>query len=117
MSSFKKNYHVYIMSNTSKMLYTGVTGDLDMRILRHKARLTDGFTKRYNIHRLVYFEAFGDIREAIAREKQIKGWLRRKKVSLIGILESRMERLGVGMDAKMAAFKEVVILNASDEDA
>ena len=93
MSSFKKIYHVYIMSNTSKMLYTGVTGDLDMRILRHKAKLTDGFTKRYNIHRLVYFEAFGDIREAIAREKQIKGWLRRKKVSLIESLNPEWKDL------------------------
>lgn len=73
MSSFEKTYHVYIMSNISKILYTGVTGNLDMRILGHKTKQTDGFTKRYNIHRLVYFEAFGDIRDAIAREKQIKG--------------------------------------------
>ena len=49
MSSFAKTYHVYIMSNVSKMLYAGVTGDLDMRILRHKTKTTDGFTKRYNI--------------------------------------------------------------------
>lgn len=83
MSSFAKTYHVYIMSNVSKMLYTGVTGDLDMRILRHKTKQTDGFTKRYNIHRLVYLETFGDIRAAIVREKQIKGWLRAKKVALI----------------------------------
>ena len=62
-----KTYHVYIMSNTSKMLYTGVTGDLNTRVLRHKAKLTDGFTKTYNIHRLIYFEAFGHIRDAIAR--------------------------------------------------
>ena len=83
MSSIAKTYHVYNMSNVSKMLYTGVTGDLDMRILQHKAKTTDGFTKRYNIHRLIYFEAFGDIRDAIAREKEIKGWLRAKKVALI----------------------------------
>jgi putative endonuclease len=78
-----KTYHVYIMSNISKMLYTGVTGDLENRIFRHKSKLTDGFTKKYNLHRLVYFEAFGDVRDAIAREKQIKGWLRAKKVALI----------------------------------
>ncbi|HXX99272.1 MAG TPA: GIY-YIG nuclease family protein [Candidatus Limnocylindrales bacterium] len=78
-----KTYHVYIMSNVSKMLYTGVTGDLETRIFQHKAKLAEGFTKKYNIHRLVYFEAFGDIRDAIAREKQIKGWLRAKKVALI----------------------------------
>ena len=65
------------------MLYAGVTGDLERRVFQHKAKEIDGFTKKYNIHRLVYFEAFGDIRDAIAREKQIKGWLRAKKVALI----------------------------------
>jgi putative endonuclease len=79
----KRTYFVYIMSNVSKMLYTGVTNDLEHRLLQHRSKLADGFTKKYNIHRLVYFEAFGDIREAIAREKQIKGWLRSKKVALI----------------------------------
>jgi len=76
-------YYVYIMSNTSKMLYTGVTGDLETRVFQHRTKLSEGFTKKYNIHLLVYFEAFGDIRDAIAREKQIKGWLRAKKVALI----------------------------------
>ncbi len=71
------------MSNISKMLYVGVTGDLEYRIFQHKAKLVEGFAKKYNLHRLVYFEAFGDIRVAIAREKQIKGWLRAKKVALI----------------------------------
>jgi putative endonuclease len=81
--SVKKTYFVYIMSNTLKMLYTGVTNDLEHRVFQHKANQIDGFTKRYNLHRLVYFEAFGDIRDAIAREKEIKGWLRAKKVALI----------------------------------
>ncbi len=71
------------MSNISKMLYTGVTNDLERRVFQHKAKEIDGFTKKYNIHRLVYFEAFGDIRDAIAREKQVKGSLRAKKVALI----------------------------------
>ena len=96
MSPFTKTYHVYIMSNTSKMLYTGVTGDLDMRVFRHKAKLTDGFTKRYNIHSFVYFETFGDIREAIAREKQIKGWLRAKKVALIESVNPEWKDLAPG---------------------
>jgi putative endonuclease len=60
-----------------------VTNDLEHRVFKHKAKQIDGFTKRYNLHRLVYFEAFGDIRDAIAREKEIKGWLRAKKVALI----------------------------------
>ncbi len=79
----KKIYHVYIMSNISKMLYTGVTNDLENRVFQHKSKEIDGFTKKYNIHRLVHYEVFGDIRDAIAREKQIKGWLRSKKVALI----------------------------------
>jgi len=78
-----KTYHVYIMSNTSKMLYAGVTNNLETRVFQHKSKQTDGFTRKYNLHRLIYFEAFGDIRDAIAREKQIKGWLRAKKVALI----------------------------------
>jgi putative endonuclease len=57
------------MSNISKMLYAGVTNDLEHRVFQHKSKEIDGFTKKYNIHRLVYFEAFGDIRDAIAREK------------------------------------------------
>jgi len=79
----KRTYFVYIMTNISKMLYTGVTNDLEFRVFQHRTKQTDGFTKRHNIHRLVYFEAFGDIRQAISREKQIKGWLRKKKVALI----------------------------------
>jgi putative endonuclease len=71
------------MSNVSKMLYTGVTGDLEHRVFQHKTKEVDGWTKKYNVHRLVYFEVFGDVREAIAREKQIKGWLRARKVALI----------------------------------
>lgn len=79
----KKCYCVYIMSNESKMLYTGVTGDLEGRVFRHKSKTTPGFTANYNLFKLVYFEEFGDIREAIRQEKQIKGWLRAKKVALI----------------------------------
>jgi putative endonuclease len=79
----KKIYHVYIMCSIYKMLHTGVTNDLERRVFQHKTKEIDGFTKKYNIHRLTYFEAFGDVREATAREKQIKGWLRSKKVALI----------------------------------
>jgi len=71
------------MSNISKMLYVGVTNNLEHRIFQHRAKLIEGFTKKYNLHQLVYFEAFGNIRDAIAREKQIKGWLRARKVELI----------------------------------
>lgn len=89
----KRIYHVYLMSNVSKMLYTGVTSDLERRVFQHKSKEIDGFTKKYNIHRLVYFEAFGDIRDAIAREKQIKGWLRARKVALIESVNPKWEDL------------------------
>lgn len=74
---------VYILSSRSRNLYTGVTNSLERRIVEHRQGLTQGFTKRYRTHRLVYCESFGDIRSAIAREKQIKGWSRDKKIALI----------------------------------
>jgi putative endonuclease len=76
-------YFVYIMTNMSGTLYTGVTNDLRRRVYQHRNKLVEGFTKRYNITRLVYFETTTDIRAAIAREKQIKGWRRSKKIALI----------------------------------
>jgi len=71
------------MTNKSKTLYTGVTNDLMRRVYEHKHKLIDGFTKKYNITRLVHFEETNNIKCAIAREKQIKGWLRSKKIALI----------------------------------
>ncbi len=65
------------------MLYTGITNDLERRVWEHKNHQTPGYTKKYDISRLVYFESTTDVLSAIAREKQIKGWLRRKKVTLI----------------------------------
>ena len=78
-----KQYYVYIMTNRSGTLYTGVTNDLRRRVWQHKQKLVEGFTKRYNIMRLVYFEETPDVNAAIAREKQIKSWRREKKVALI----------------------------------
>jgi len=76
-------YCVYIMTNHSGTLYVGLTNDLRRRVWEHKQRLIEGFAKRYNITRLVYYEETPDVTAAIAREKQIKGWLRKKKVALI----------------------------------
>ncbi len=78
-----KEYFVYIMTNKSKTLYTGVTNDLERRVFEHKHKLAPGFTSKYNISKLIYLEQFSDINEAIYREKQIKGWLRAKKIALI----------------------------------
>ena len=78
-----KTYYVYIMTNRTRTLCTGVTSNLERRVFQHKHKLLPGFTREYHIDRLVYFESFGNIRDAIGREKQIKGWLRAKKVALI----------------------------------
>lgn len=78
-----KTYYVYTLASASRTLYTGVTNNLERRVLEHRRKLIPGFTSRYNVSRLVHYEVFGDIRAAIDREKQIKGWLRRKKVALI----------------------------------
>ena len=78
-----RTYYVYIMASRSRVLYTGVTNDLARRVDEHKLSLTPGFTSRYHVTRLVHFEEFGDVRDAIAREKQLKGWLRARKMRLI----------------------------------
>ena len=79
-----KQYYTYILaSRKNGTLYVGVTSDLLKRIYEHKQNLIDGFTKKYNVHTLVYYEVHNDIREAITREKQIKKWNRRWKMRLI----------------------------------
>jgi len=75
-------YYVYIMTNKSGTLYVGATRNLVRRVYEHKHKLTDGFTKRYNITRLLYYEISEDFESSIAREKQIKGWIRRRKIDL-----------------------------------
>ena len=78
-----ENFFVYIMSSKSKVLYTGVTDDLETRVFTHKKKLLSGFTARYNIKHLVYYADFPDAESALDRERQIKGWLRAKKIALI----------------------------------
>jgi putative endonuclease len=78
-----KQYYVYILSNRSKALYTGVTNNLQRRMYEHKHHLVAGFTSTYHIAYLVYFEETPDVYAAIAREKHIKGWVRAKKIALI----------------------------------
>lgn len=79
-----KQYYIYILTNKlNSVLYTGVTGDLEKRAHEHKLKLIEGFTKKYNIDKLVYYEVFDDIDNAIAREKQIKAGSRQKKMDLI----------------------------------
>jgi len=77
------------MTNKSKTLYIGVTDNLERRVYEHKNKLIEGFTKKYNITKLVYYETTNDVRSAIEREKQIKGWLRKKKIALIEVVNPK----------------------------
>ena len=77
-------YYVYILTNQyNTVVYTGVTNNLERRLYEHRNHLVDGFTKRYNLNKLIYFETTSDVRSAIEREKQMKGWTRAKKNALI----------------------------------
>ena len=81
--SEERRYFVYIMANASKRLYTGMTNSIRRRVREHKLKLTPGFAAKYNITRLVYFESFEDVRNAIEWEKQIKAWTRAKRLTLV----------------------------------
>ena len=78
-----RTYYVYILTNKPGILYVGMTNNLERRVYAHRNQLIAGFTKRYDMPRLVYYETADDAHSAIEREKQIKGWLRRKKIELI----------------------------------
>lgn len=83
-------YYVYILAqDDNKMVYTGVTNDLHRRVAEHRREEIPGFTRKYHIHKLVYFEEYSDVKDAIKREKQIKHWTREKKNALV---ESRNPR-------------------------
>jgi len=79
-----KQYFVYIMTNShNKVLYTGITNNLKKRVYEHKEKLISGFTKKYNVSKLVYYETYQDPENAILREKQIKAGSRQKKIDLV----------------------------------
>jgi len=91
---YTKMYYVYILTNkTHTVLYTGVTNNLIHRLYEHRNKLADGFTAKYNVHKLVYYDYVKDIHSAIAREKQIKGWTRQKKIQLIESMNPEWEDL------------------------
>ncbi len=86
-------YYVYIMTNKTKTLYTGVTNDLARRVYEHSHGLSGGFAGKYKTRRLAYYETTADVRSALEREKQIKGWLRLKKVALIEAMNPKWQDL------------------------
>ena len=97
-------YYVYIATNKSKTLYVGVTNNLERRMYEHKEKLTSGFTSRYNITMLVYYEVTSDVYSAISREKQLKGWLRSKKIGLIESMNPDWRDLSVERDSSKKRF-------------
>ncbi len=88
-----RSYYIYIMSSPRGVLYTGVTNNIWFRVLTHKQKKQPGFTKKYNVTRLVYYEETSDIYVALEREKEIKGWRRSKKINLVESLNSTWEDL------------------------
>ena len=79
----QENYYTYIVASRSRTIYVGMTSDLHSRVFKHKGKHYDGFTAKYNCDRLVWFEAFREVGDAILREKELKGWRREKKLALI----------------------------------
>jgi putative endonuclease len=94
--NMSKTYYVYILTSTTGTLYTGVTNDIIRRVYQHKKGLVEGFTRQYHVTRLVYYEETQDILSAIAREKEIKGWRRSKKIDLIKSLNPKWQDLSEG---------------------
>ncbi|MCJ7511934.1 MAG: GIY-YIG nuclease family protein [Anaerolineales bacterium] len=94
-----RTYFVYIVANRSRTLYVGMTNDLPRRLHEHKHLLVPGFTSKYRIDRLVYLEEADDVQAGIAREKQLKGWLRARKVALIESVNPTWEDLSAEKDA------------------
>ncbi|MFA5080176.1 MAG: GIY-YIG nuclease family protein [Candidatus Paceibacterota bacterium] len=91
-----KNYYIYIITNyNNTVLYTGVTNDLERRIQEHKNKIIPGFSNKYNLNKIVYYEQFSDIENAISREKQIKGGSRGKKIGLINNMNPKWEDLSI----------------------
>jgi len=88
-----KKFFVYIATNKSNTLYTGVTNNLTRRIYEHRYKIIRGFTAKYNIDKLIYFQEFSTPEEAIAAEKRIKGWTRIKKIQLIKSLNPTFKDL------------------------
>ncbi len=95
----RKIYYIYILTNkTNTVMYIGMTNDLRRRYFEHKEEAIKGFTQRYKVHKLVYFEEYNEVYDAIAREKQLKHWVREKKNWLVEQMNPNWDDLGEGFD-------------------
>ncbi len=93
----KNKYYIYILTNKSYTLYIGVTNNLIRRLWEHKSKLVEGFTKKYNIDKLIYFEEYTNINESIERERKLKGGIRKKKIELIKTKNPKFIELDVSL--------------------
>ncbi len=92
-----KSYYIYILSSKTGTLYVGVTNNLEKRVYEHKNKLIPGFTSKYNVNRLMYYQEFNHIDQAIEMEKKIKGWTRQKKIDLIKSMNPHIKDLAKEM--------------------
>ena len=97
-----KKYWVYIVGSLTGTLYIGMTNNIDRRMSEHKSREFEGFALKYHCDRLVYYESFDDVRKAIGREKQLKGWILAKKIALITSINPKWQDLAEKWGAEMA---------------
>jgi putative endonuclease len=93
-----KHYYVYIMASHSRVIYIGMTNDLRRRVAQHQQKLVEGFTQKYNCTMLVYYESTEDVHSALAREKELKGWRREKKIALIESRNPTWQDLSAELD-------------------
>jgi putative endonuclease len=103
LNAAMKNYRVYIMSGRTRTLYVGITNDIERLAYEHRNKSIQGFTSKYHLDHLVYFEEYADVRDAIEQEKQIKSWRREKKVALIESLNPRWRDLSLNWQSHEGA--------------
>jgi len=103
----EKTYYTYVVASRSHTSYVGMTSEIEIRVRQHKEGRFDGFSKRYNCNRLVWFEKYGLVQEAIAREKQLKGWSRAKKIALIEHQNPAWVDLSAAWGLPMKLFGEI----------
>src|SRR6266850_2158542 len=104
----KRTFRVYILTSTSGTLYVGMSNDIFRRSFEHREKVSEGFSSKYDCDRLVYYETFDDVRKAINREKELKGWTRRKKIALIEGVNPRWQDLSKTWGWKMLMANQAI---------
>ena len=117
MRSSDRHYYMYMMSNRSQTIYTGMTNGLRKRVFQHKVGINEGFTKKYKLDRLVYRESYGQVSQALAREKEVKGWLRIKKIQLIVSVNPTWADLSRGLFPDLEEEVQKELARAKNESA